>query len=709
MNSTLQPHAGEARLEWLVANVSAAFVNAPDEALDDQIKLTLRVIAEFAALDRVRVTEFSLEDGSRLVATHQWVREGIHSTPQVPPVHFYPWTNALVFERHQPLILSRIDDLPPEAAQDRESFEHFGVKSVAVFPLIVGTSNHGMIAFTTLNEPRSWSPELIDGLRLIGEIVASAIARKHAHRELQEALNFERLIAELSATFVNLTPDSVDGHIDEGLSRVGEFLDVDHSLVAQRSLDNGSFTVTHQWLRDRTWQIPPIIPADALPWVVDQLTRGVMVVVPRMEDLPPEASQEREFAARYGPTKSYLALPLMAGGAAIGALTFSASRRPAAWPPNVLERLRSIAEIFVNALARKRADLELRAALAENERLRQRLEAENVYLQAEVGSTHNVSEIVGRSQALRAVLHKAAQVAATDAPVLLLGETGTGKELIAHALHAGSARRARPLIAVNCASLPPSLIESELFGHEKGAFTGATQARPGRFELANGSTLFLDEIGDLDLPLQAKLLRALQEGEIQRLGSSRTHKLDVRIIAATNRDLEVAMHDGRFRADLYYRLAVFPIALPPLRERRDDIPLLVWHIIQSRQRARARAIKQIPQPAMDALVAYDWPGNVRELQNVIERALILSTGPQLQLDEAFGRRPTVARAQAEQAGESLPDAERAHILAVLERCAWIIEGANQAAARLGLRPSTLRNRMRKLGIRRPSSVGRELH
>jgi PAS domain S-box-containing protein len=355
----------------------------------------------------------------------------------------------------------------------------------------------------------------------------------------------------------------------------------------------------------------------------------------------------------------------------------------------------------VDITERKRADLELRAALAENERLRQRLEAENVYLQAEVGSTHNVSEIVGRSQALRAVLHKAAQVAATDAPVLLLGETGTGKELIAHALHAGSGRRARPLIAVNCAALPPSLIESELFGHEKGAFTGATQARPGRFELANGSTLFLDEIGDLDLPLQAKLLRALQEGEIQRLGSSRTHKFDVRIIAATNRDLEVVMHDGRFRADLYYRLAVFPIALPPLRERRDDIPLLVWHIIQSRQRALGRAITQIPQPAMDALVAYAWPGNVRELQNVIERALILSTGPQLQLDEAFGRRPTVARAQAEQTVESLPDAERAHILAVLERCAWIIEGANQAAARLGLRPSTLRNRMRKLGIRRP--------
>jgi transcriptional regulator with GAF, ATPase, and Fis domain len=292
--------------------------------------------------------------------------------------------------------------------------------------------------------------------------------------------------------------------------------------------------------------------------------------------------------------------------------------------------------------------------------------------------------------------------------VLLLGETGTGKELIAHALHAGSGRRARPLIAVNCAALPPSLIESELFGHEKGAFTGATQARPGRFELANGSTLFLDEIGDLDLPLQAKLLRALQEGEIQRLGSSRTHKFDVRIIAATNRDLEAAMHDGRFRADLYYRLAVFPIALPPLRERRDDIPLLVWHIIQSRQRALGRAITQIPQPAMDALVAYAWPGNVRELQNVIERALILSTGPQLQLDEAFGRRPTVARAQDKQAVESLPDAERAHILTILERCAWTIEGTNQAAARLGLRPSTLRNRMRKLGIRRPASGGREL-
>jgi transcriptional regulator with GAF, ATPase, and Fis domain len=257
---------------------------------------------------------------------------------------------------------------------------------------------------------------------------------------------------------------------------------------------------------------------------------------------------------------------------------------------------------------------------------------------------------------------------------------------------------------VNCAALPPSLIESELFGHEKGAFTGATQARQGRFELADGGTLFLDEIGDLEPALQAKLLRTLQGGEIERVGSSRPHKVDVRVIAATNRDLGTAMDEGRFRADLYYRLSVFPIEMPALRERRDDIPLLVWHFIQSRQRELGRLIKDIPKAAMDMLVAYDWPGNVRELQNVIDRALILSTGSTLRIEEALGIGGGArgARGRAGAVVEELSAAERAHIIAVLDRCGWAIQGPGKAADRLGLRPSTLRNRMRKLGIRRPA-------
>jgi transcriptional regulator with GAF, ATPase, and Fis domain len=332
-------------------------------------------------------------------------------------------------------------------------------------------------------------------------------------------------------------------------------------------------------------------------------------------------------------------------------------------------RLGLVSELVASTLARHRAETELCTVLAENEWLRARLEAENRYLQAEVGQEHDVEDIVGRSAALRAVLHKLDQVAATDVPVLLLGETGTGKELVARAIHARNGRGARPLIAVNCAALPPPRVESELFGHEKGAFTGASQARAGRFELADGSTLFLDEIADLEPALQAKLLRVLQDGEVQGLGGTRVQKVDVRIVAATNRDLEPAMREGRFRPDLYYRLSVFPITLPPLRERRGDIPLLVWHFIQSRQRALGRSITEVPKAVMEALAGYDWPGNVRELQNVIDRAMILSSGPLLRVDEALGlARAADRHPPAPPAAGTLEEAERAHILQILEAC-----------------------------------------
>jgi transcriptional regulator with GAF, ATPase, and Fis domain len=347
----------------------------------------------------------------------------------------------------------------------------------------------------------------------------------------------------------------------------------------------------------------------------------------------------------------------------------------------------------------------LQAALAEHECLRERLEAENAYLKAERYEAPDFGEIVGQSAALRTILKKVRQVADTSAPVLLLGETGTGKDLLARVLHEHGPRRDRPFVAVNCAALPATLIESELFGHEKGAFTGATQAKPGRFELADRGTLLLDEIGDLEPSLQAKLLRVLEDGEIQRLGSTGTRKVDVRIIAATNRDLRREVRGGRFRSDLYYRLAVFPIETVPLRDRREDIPLLVWHFLESRQRALGRTITRIPKTTMGALEAYDWPGNVRELQNVIERALILSRGSTLHLHEALGpiasdRGPT----ERPPSGDCLEDILRAHIVTVLERCRWIIEGRGQAAECLGLNPSTLRNRMRKLGISRPALV-----
>jgi len=296
----------------------------------------------------------------------------------------------------------------------------------------------------------------------------------------------------------------------------------------------------------------------------------------------------------------------------------------------------------------------------------------------------------------------AAQVAPSDSTVLLLGETGTGKELFANAIHAQSRRSKGPLIKVNCAAIPATLLESELFGHEKGAFTGAIAARPGRFELADGGTLLLDEIGDMPSEVQAKLLRVLQDHEVQRLGAPRSHKVDVRIVTSTNRDLERRIAEGAFRQDLYYRIAVFEIRIPPLRERREDIPFLVWSIVNRRQAELGRRIERIPRQSMDALQKYSWPGNVRELENVIERGLILSRGPTLELGGWLAGAAPAAE-QPLHGSDRFDTIAADHIVDVLERCGWKIDGAGNAAELLGMHPNTLRSRMKKLGVARPGA------
>jgi transcriptional regulator with GAF, ATPase, and Fis domain len=309
--------------------------------------------------------------------------------------------------------------------------------------------------------------------------------------------------------------------------------------------------------------------------------------------------------------------------------------------------------------------------------------------------------IVGESPALARVLEQIAQVAPTDSTVLIQGETGTGKELVARAIHEASRRRERPLVTVNCAALPRELVESELFGHEKGAFTGATQQRRGRFELADGGSLFLDEVGELPLEAQAKLLRVLQEGEFDRVGGVRSLRADVRVIAATNRDLQAQVAAGRFRVDLYYRLNVFPIAVPPLRERREDIARLVRHFAARAARRLGRTLGGISSAFLDRAAAYDWPGNIRELENVVERSMIMSRGGTLEAIELFS--PSTERAPSASPGNgTLAEMERAHITRVLEGTHWVIEGEFGAARILGLNPSTLRGRLRKLGIRKAS-------
>jgi len=328
-----------------------------------------------------------------------------------------------------------------------------------------------------------------------------------------------------------------------------------------------------------------------------------------------------------------------------------------------------------------------------------RLQAEKGYLQEVISGEYNFEEIVGESREIRSVFDQIRMVARADTPVLLLGETGTGKELFAEALHNLSERKDAMLVKVNCAALPAELIESELFGHEKGAFTGATQQRKGRFELADRGTLFLDEIGELPLALQAKLLRVLQEQAFERVGGSETLKVDVRVVAATNRTLNEEVRAGRFRRDLFFRLNVFPITIPALRERRSDIPLLARHFLGKYARKLGKPIGEISPAAVAHLAAYAWPGNVRELQNVIERAVILAQGPVLEVGPALDLR-LEAPPQPESAG-TLEDIERQHILRTLEQTRWVISGKRGAAAALGLNPNTLRSRMQKLGIERP--------
>ena len=355
--------------------------------------------------------------------------------------------------------------------------------------------------------------------------------------------------------------------------------------------------------------------------------------------------------------------------------------------------------VFKDISGRKQAEEVLRKALSEVEQLKNRLHAENLYLQEEIKTEKNFEEMTGESARLKKVLRKAERVAPTNATVLIYGETGTGKELMARAIHNLSPRKGRPLVKVNCGAIPPGLLESELFGHEKGAFTGAIQRRIGRFELANGGTIFLDEVGELPSDAQVRLLRVIQEHEFERVGSSRPVRVDVRIIAATNRNLAESVKNGTFRSDLFYRLNVFPVELPPLRERQSDIPPLVSFFLAKFAKELGKPVPGVSKGTMARLMDYPWPGNIRELENVIERAVILLQGPTIEIDESIEQQ--IDAGLPSSVTGTLKDLERTHILRVLQTTQFVIDGKRGAAAILDLHPNTLRFRMQKLGIKRP--------
>jgi PAS domain S-box-containing protein len=516
-----------------------------------------------------------------------------------------------------------------------------------------------------------------------------------ARRAIEERLQFDALVGEIAAAFVNLPPEALDQAITESLHKIVEALGIDRAVVWLRDDDGDDFYPAQRWAREGIPLMNERLSVRAaFPWQWSRMIAGEVSSYRRVSDVPDEVTRAsiRQFGAQAGLTVGF-----SIDGRVAGCVAFATTFEERDWPEEEVSRLQIVSRVFASAIARQRADKALGEALAEVKRLGERLKAENSYLRSEVRQVLGASPIVGQSPAFVQALELAAQVAPTDSSVLLLGETGTGKELFASQIHDLSSRRDRLMVRVNCAAIPGTLLESELFGREKGAYTGALTRQTGRFELADKSTIFLDEIGDLPLEVQVKLLRVLEDRQLERLGSSRSVKVDVRIVAATHRNLEEMVAAGTFREDLYYRLNVFPIRVPPLRERPGDIALLALRFVDEFAKRFGKTVTSIDKVSLDELQRHQWPGNVRELRNVVERAMIVARpGSRLVVPLMHSAPSSIAPRSAK-----LVDVEVAHIRQVLDGCGWRVRGAGGAAERLGMKPSTLETRMAKLGVRRP--------
>lgn len=519
----------------------------------------------------------------------------------------------------------------------------------------------------------------------------------------EDPKRLEVLLLEISARFVRLTLENLDVEILDGQRRICELLDLDRSTLWQQSVDDPAVVeITHVFQQIGLPPPPNHTELEPMfPWCAAQLRQKKAVIINRLDDFPPAAAHDREMVRKYG-TCAIAVIPLVIADTFHGALTFATSSEHAEWAESTVKWFRLIAEVFASALIRLKGDRELRAnaqklseSLAEVNRLRDQLAEQNSHLRREVKLLAGHRPAIGESPSFQQLLSLVEQVAPTSSTVLLLGETGTGKGVIAARIHELSPRRDHQMVSVNCAAIPALLLESELFGREKGAYTGALSRQIGRFELAQGSTLFLDEIGELSVDLQVKLLRVLEEREIERLGSPRRVPIDVRIIAATNRDLQKAMRDGTFRQDLYYRLSAFPISIPPLRERPEDIPPLVHAFVQEFAGSFGKKIQTVSADSAAALRRYRWPGNVRELRNAVERAMITAKGRELTINL-----PADLDADCRAESLTLSCAEATHIKRVLRMTDGRIRGKGGAAEVLGLKPTTLESRMAKLGVDR---------
>jgi formate hydrogenlyase transcriptional activator len=607
---------------------------------------------------------------------------------------------GMVFRRRQPLLRRDLERERQFPAEDLAYGD--GVRSYVIVPLIARGACIGTLAVasTISNQydqtDADFLQEAANQIALVVENMKAFEAITALNARITAAGKRARTLLEINNAIIsNLTREALFHRVCEALERVISFDRVALALyeaeadVIRLVAFEGAFLSEH-FTVGQTFD-----PRDSHFGLAISRQRPLV-----RRDLTIEAQFASERRAAHEGIRSICTVPLVVRGRSIGAVNL-ASRMANQYSEADAEFFQEVANQVALAVENMTAYEEIAA-------LKARLEDENVYLQEEIRREHNFVEMVGNSAALLSALRKVEQVAAADSTVLISGETGTGKELIARAIHGRSPRRDRALVKVNCAAISAGLVESELFGHVKGAFTGAIERRVGRFELAHGGTIFLDEVGELPLETQVKLLRVLQEQEFEPVGSSRSVRVDVRVIAATNRDLQEAVAGGRFRSDLFYRLNVFPLRVPPLRERAADIPQLVMFFLGQFSKKFGRRIDRVSEPTMDRLVRYAWPGNIRELQNVIERAAVLCPGSVLELDPDLlpVTAAWTATAAAPTPGASpglatLEEMERAHILAALEQTSWLIEGPKGAAKILALHPNTLRSRMDKLALKRP--------
>jgi transcriptional regulator with GAF, ATPase, and Fis domain len=692
-----------ARFYLLVRDFAMRLAGAQGTEIDSAVNDCLEGMGEHLGVDRVALGGIS-KTGELMPALWVWghgppTKGSLATDPTPGPEMVAQWN------RDGFLIYNRLEDLD-HLPQYQEHTRNMGIVAAVFW---VYRDRGSWVEGMAISSPKKtiWPDDIVERLGVVGEALFNALYRRRAEMDAERLQRFEQVVADAASNFVHLPPDRVDAEIDITLERISACIDADSSALLQwGDPERSKLIVSHAWRAVATEgpQFRGIEISETFPWLAARLREATPLFISELEDFPPEATAEREICEEIG-IRSMVWAPFVAAHGLQGYMTLSTINRAGPWLEGVAVRLGTMGNVFASAIERRRTDLDLKEAYGEIEKLKNFLEAENVTLREEIKSIED-SELIGKNYGFQAVLHQVEQVASTDSTVLLLGETGTGKGLIANRIHLHGGRKDRPMVTVNCAALPAELIESELFGHEKGAFTGAVDRKIGRFELADGGTIFLDEVGDLPLELQAKLLRILQDHEYERLGSSTTRTVNTRVVAATNRDLDALIVRGAFRSDLYYRLGVFPIRIPPLRERRDDIPLLVWFFITNLQTRLGKTFETVPTPVMDALISHDWPGNVRELRNVLERGMILCPGPTLKLEDMLPV-PRIASVVVEgsggQPGARLEEVERVHIIGVLEECGWRVRGTDGAAERLGLKRSTLQSRMKKLGIQRPTT------